>query len=94
VVAAPPPVPLAVVFRDPAHGVLGTSRTIELTADGGKTWRIVLRTPRPVVSVSFFAGTAWARFDDGESLRSTNGGRRWAPAALVVTPDAVCPQGT
>jgi photosystem II stability/assembly factor-like uncharacterized protein len=76
VVAAPPPVPLAIAFRDPAHGVLGTSRTIELTADGGKTWKVVLRTPRPVVSVSFFDGDEWARYDDGENLRSTDGGRR------------------
>jgi photosystem II stability/assembly factor-like uncharacterized protein len=95
VVDAPPPVPLAVAFRDPAHGVLGTSRTIELTADGGKTWRIVLRTPRPVVSVSFSDGAAWARYDDGENLRSANGGRRWAPAVPVLPPpDSVCPQGT
>jgi len=95
VVAAPPPVPLAVAFRDPAHGVLGTSRTIELTADGGKTWKVVLRTPRPVVSVSYFSGAAWARFDDGETLRSTHGGRRWAPAVAPMFPAvSVCPQGT
>jgi hypothetical protein len=95
VVAAPPPVPLAVAFRDPAHGVLGTSRTIELTADGGKTWRVVLRTPRPVVSVSFVGGAAWARFDDGENLLSTDHGRRWTPAAGGVggMPWG-CPQGT
>src|SRR5256884_5827380 len=76
VVAAPPPVPLAVAFRDPAHGVLGTSRTIELTADAGKTWKVVLQTPRPVVAVSYLDGAAWARFDDGENLRSTDDGRR------------------
>ncbi len=93
-VAAPPPVPLAVAFRDPAHGVLGTSRTIELTADGGKTWRIVLRTPRPVVWVSFFGGSAMARYDDGENLRSTDGGRRWGPAVAMYPANSVCPQGT
>ncbi|MDP9260764.1 MAG: hypothetical protein M3O89_02205 [Actinomycetota bacterium] len=94
VVAAPPPVPLAVAFRDLAHGVLGTSRTIELTADGGKTWKVVLRTPRPVVSLLFFDGAAWARYDDGENLRSTDGGRRWAPAVVIFPGDSVCPQGT
>ena len=93
-VAAPPPVPLAVAFRDPAHGVLGTSRTIELTADGGKTWKVVLRTPRPVVSVSFFDGAEWARFDDGENLRSTDGGHRWAPAVAMFPANSACPQGT
>ena len=95
VVAVPPPAPLAVAFRDPAHGVLGTSRTIELTADGGKTWNVVLRTPRPVVSVSYFSRAAWARFDDGENLRSTEGGRRWAPAVAPMFPAySVCPRGT
>jgi photosystem II stability/assembly factor-like uncharacterized protein len=94
VVAAPPPVPLAVAFRDPANGVLGTSRTIELTADGGKTWQVVLRTPRPVVSISYFDGTAWARFDDGENLRSMDGGHRWAPAVAMSPASSVCPQGT
>jgi hypothetical protein len=44
----------------------------------------VLRTPRPVVSVSYFSGAAWARFDDGENLRSTHGGRRWAPAVFSI----------
>jgi photosystem II stability/assembly factor-like uncharacterized protein len=87
-------VPLAVAFRDPAHGVLGTSRTIELTADGGKTWRVVLRTPRPVVSVSFFDGAAWARYDDGENLRSTDRGRRWLPAVATFPTATVCPPGT
>jgi hypothetical protein len=94
VVAAPPPVPLAVAFRDPAHGVLGTSRTIELTADGGKTWRVVLRTPRPVVSLFFFDGVGWARYDDGENLRSTDGGHGWAPAVPMLPADVICPQGT
>jgi photosystem II stability/assembly factor-like uncharacterized protein len=95
VVVAPPPVPLAVAFRDPARGVLGTDRTIELTADGGKSWRVALRTPRPVVSVWLFSGAEWARYDDGENLRSTDGGHRWAPAVVPMFPaTSVCPQGT
>jgi photosystem II stability/assembly factor-like uncharacterized protein len=94
VVAAPPPVPLAVAFRDPAHGMLGTSRTIELTADGGKTWKVVLRTPRPVVWISYFDGAEWARYDDGENLRSTDGGRRWAPAVAMSPADSICPRAT
>jgi photosystem II stability/assembly factor-like uncharacterized protein len=94
VVAAPPPVPLAVAFRDPARGTLGTDRTIELTADGGKTWRVVLRTPRPVVWISYFSGDEWARLDDGENLRSTDGGQHWAPAVALFPTTSVCPQGT
>ncbi len=74
--------------------IAGTGRTIELTADGGKTWRVVLRTPRPVMSLSLFGGAEWARFDDGENLRSDNGGRAWAPAVAPFPTDSVCPQGT
>jgi photosystem II stability/assembly factor-like uncharacterized protein len=98
-------VPNAVAFRDPAHGLLGTGftscrfagfgcklqGTISLTSDGGKTWKVVLRTPRPVVSVDYAAGAAWARYDDGENLRSLDRGRTWRPA---VPPDplaAPCP---
>ena len=90
-------VPNAIAFRDPSHGVLGTGRTtqgtISLTTDGGRTWKVALRTPRPVVWVSWYGGALTARFDDGENLQSTNGGRTWAP--LVVGPPVFsnCPQG-
>ena len=93
-VAGPPPVPLAIAFRDPGHGVLGTTRTIELTSDGGRTWRVVLRTPRPVTSVSIVSSSEYARYDDGENLVSRNGGRTWAPTVVSDTFTAVCPQGT
>jgi photosystem II stability/assembly factor-like uncharacterized protein len=85
---APPPrfalVPNAIAFRDPQHGMMGAGQrtgTISLTADGGRTWKVVFRAPRPVVYVNYFAQAAWARLDDGENLRSTDGGRRWTPAA-------------
>jgi photosystem II stability/assembly factor-like uncharacterized protein len=32
--------PVSIAFFDARHGVLGTERTIETTADGGRTWRI------------------------------------------------------
>jgi len=54
--------------------------TVSITGNGGKTWRVLFRTPRPVVFVSYFAGWEWARFDDGETLQSTDGGRHWRPA--------------
>ncbi len=86
--------PLAIAYRDPTHGLLGTSRTIELTSDGGKTWRVVLRTPRPVVSVTVVTGRLYARYDDGENVVSRNGGLTWAPTVVSDLFTAVCPQGT
>jgi len=47
-VQALPPLPTAVAFRSASAGLLGTSRDIEVTRDGGRTWKIVFRTPRPV----------------------------------------------
>jgi photosystem II stability/assembly factor-like uncharacterized protein len=103
--AVPPPrvalVPNAIAFRDPSRGLLGTGSTacarascpgtISLTTDGGRTWKVVLRTPRPVVSVSFPGTTAWARFDDGEHLRSDDSGRTWAPAPAPTPFSPPCP---
>src|SRR3954464_8692506 len=71
--------PNAIAFRDARHGVLGTGwlgcessafgcklqGTISRTSDGGKTWKVALRSPRPVVSVTVDGTTAWARYDDG-----------------------------
>ena len=98
--ALPPPraalVPNAIAFRDPSRGLLGTGRTtgtISLTTDGGRTWRVLLRTPRPVVYVTWVQSTLSARFDDGENLQSTNGGRTWAPAVVGPPFFSNCPQG-
>src|SRR5205085_8483663 len=90
---------------DPSQGVLGTGwtscgdsgvrckpqGTISLTGDGGKTWHVALRTSRPVVWVGYAGNVVWARFDDGENLRSDDRGQTWRPA---VPPDplaAPCP---
>lgn len=86
--------PNAIAFRDARHGVMGTGwlgcetsafgcklqGTIARTSDGGKTWKVALRSPRPIVWVSVDGRTAWARYDDGENLRSTDAGRTWRPA--------------
>jgi photosystem II stability/assembly factor-like uncharacterized protein len=78
--ALPPPslVPTAVAFWDPRHGVLGTTGSVELTSNGGRTFRIVLRTRRPVVALQT-AGPrgAIARLDGGGSLRTLDRGRTW-----------------
>jgi hypothetical protein len=85
---APATVPNAIAFWDARHGIAGTGLqwrgqdrhggTVTLTGDGGRTWRVVLRTPRPVVNAGL-AGPegAWVETDRGAVLRSTDRGRTW-----------------
>ena len=92
-------VPNAIAFRDPSRGVLGTGRagqgTISLTTDGGRTWKVAFRTPRAVVWVAWNNGLLSARYDDGENVQSTNGGRTWAPFAVgYPRVNVACPLGT
>jgi len=103
-------VPNAVAFLSRTHGVLGTgdegcalggSRcrpggTISLSSDRGKTWQIVRRTPRAVVSVMQTGDgrVVYAQYDDGETLRSADGGHTWHVAiAFDRSGNSVCPQG-
>jgi photosystem II stability/assembly factor-like uncharacterized protein len=100
-------VPNAIAFRDPAHGILGTGwtacadrsfrcrpqGTISLTTDGGRTWKVLLRTPRPVTFATWTQGRMTARYDDGENVSSADGGRHWAPLATGPPFFSNCPQG-
>ena len=75
-----PPLPTAIAFRNAADGLLGTTRDIERTTDGGHTWRVVFRTPRAVSWLGYdVSGRPRAILDDGENL----GGPRWRPEAPV-----------
>lgn len=98
-------VPNAVAFFSASRGLLATGElpcsgptshcrligTIQRTTNGGRTWRIVLRAPRPVASISIDSQGEWARFDDGETLHSVNGGRTWAPAIPETAQATPCP---
>jgi hypothetical protein len=89
VIAAQPPLPTAVAFRDASHGVLGTTRDVEVTTDGGRIWRVAFRTPRPVMSIGYDdGGRVRAVLDDGENL----GGPHWQPEHPIeqLSP---CPAG-
>src|SRR2546430_2252319 len=87
VVHALPPLPTAIAFRSASDGLLGTDRTIELTADGGRTWRVVFRTPRPVAWLGYDpSGRPSAILDDGENL----GGPRWRPELVLDQPFSPC----
>jgi photosystem II stability/assembly factor-like uncharacterized protein len=88
-------VPSAIAFWDSGHGVLGTGTcpgatrgacrggTIELTSNGGRSFRLVLRTRHPVTGLST-AGPrgAVAQTDGGGSFRTLDGGRSWRPFRL------------
>lgn len=93
-------VPNAVAFRDPQHGIMGTGwqscagsafgckpqGAISITSNGGKTWTVLFRTPRPVVAVSLQGTREQARFDDGETIGSSDGGLHWAPVVAGYAP--------
>jgi photosystem II stability/assembly factor-like uncharacterized protein len=103
-------VPNAIAFRDPRHGIMGTGwqscaytgfgckpqGTISLTTNGGRTWTVLLRTPRPVVAVSVDGAHEQARFDDGETIGSGDGGLHWAPVVVPPTTGvgSPCPAGS
>ena len=88
-----PPQPAAIAFADARHGLLGIGNEVELTADGGRTWRVVLRTPRPVVWLTDGPDGATARLDDGATLASTDGARTWRPVTVPLGQVDACPQG-
>jgi hypothetical protein len=99
--------PNAIAFRDPQHGLVAAGwlgcessaygcklqGTISKTSDGGKTWKVVHRAPRPVVAVTIDGTIVWARYDDGENLRSTDGGKTWRPAVGPNPLATPCPPG-
>jgi photosystem II stability/assembly factor-like uncharacterized protein len=69
--------------------------TISITSDGGKTWKVLLRTPRAVVSVAVDGRHERAVFDDGETIGSSDVGLHWVP--VVAGPGFVagpCPTGS
>jgi photosystem II stability/assembly factor-like uncharacterized protein len=98
----PTPIPTAVAFWDARRGLLGTracrfaaqceAGRIELTADGGRSFRVVLRTRRPIVALQTAGpNAAIARTDGGGALRTLDGGRSWRPYRLRFTTSFATP---
>jgi hypothetical protein len=77
--------PTAVTFADHLHGELGLASpncdgcnprgAIAVTADGGKTWRVVRHTDRPVVAIAFFHDVYYAELDNGRFISGRPGSR-------------------
>jgi photosystem II stability/assembly factor-like uncharacterized protein len=79
-----PPVslPFSVAFFDARHGVIGTDRTIETTADGGRTWTIQHSGAGPYRLVEEWHGDeVWAVGPRGQYLHSRDRGATWRRAA-------------
>src|SRR5581483_3178328 len=86
--------PNAIAFFTARDGLAGTKHGISLTVDGGRVWRQVRRTARPVVSIRILGSTSYATFDDGETLMSSDRGRRWQLSTTPIpVPPAPCPPG-
>jgi hypothetical protein len=100
-------VPNAIAFRDPQHGIMGTGwqgctniqfgckpqGTVSVTTNGGRTWRVILRTPRPVVAVGYSGALLeTARYDDGENVGTVDG-RHWTTLKTQPTSGGPCPPG-
>jgi hypothetical protein len=100
-------VPNTVAFSDRLHGVLGTGLescvnvafhcrlqgTISTTSDGGKTWRVVVRTKRPVVDAVYFHDAYEVRLDSGRVLWADSTARRWHHSATRLSFRGYCPKG-
>jgi photosystem II stability/assembly factor-like uncharacterized protein len=82
------PVPNAMVFWDRRRGLLGTGTcatssdscrngTVQLTANGGRSFRVLLRTRRPVVRLQTAGPSGAIAETDGGVLRTLDGGRSW-----------------
>jgi photosystem II stability/assembly factor-like uncharacterized protein len=64
-----------------------------VTNDGGRTWRVLYDTPRPVVSIRFLGSQMWAAYDTGVTLRSADQGKSWHHAQLPKAPSGPCAPG-
>ena len=103
--------PNAIAFRTADVGFAGTGwtscanpafgcrlrGTISETTDGGRSWRVLFRTPRPVVGITLSGSRIWARYDNGANWRGRRPPKPPAPPcaagpnlyranSVVVTP--------
>lgn len=90
---APQLVPRAVAFADRLHGELGLASpqcsgclprgAVAVTADGGRTWRVVRRTDRRVVALGFFHDAYYTQLENGAIVSGRTGSRGvftgWCP---------------
>jgi photosystem II stability/assembly factor-like uncharacterized protein len=100
-------VPNVIAFRTVEMGFAGTGwascenpafgcrprGTISETMDGGRSWRVLLVTPRPVVAIAFSGSRIWATDDSGAAVVSTNNGVTWRSRRPPKSLPGPCPPG-
>jgi photosystem II stability/assembly factor-like uncharacterized protein len=68
----------AIAFWDMRRGLFARGGTVSLTTNGGRTFRVVLRTRRVTGMQTFWRKGAILDLDNGRAFRSLDGGRSWA----------------
>jgi photosystem II stability/assembly factor-like uncharacterized protein len=68
----------AIAFWDMRRGLFARGGAVSLTTDGGRTFRVVLRTRRVTGMQTFGPRGAILDLDNGRAFRSLDGGRSWA----------------
>jgi photosystem II stability/assembly factor-like uncharacterized protein len=68
----------AIAFWDMRRGLFARGGTVSLTTDGGRTFRVVLRTRRVAGMQAFGRAGAILDLDNGRAFRTLDGGRTWA----------------
>lgn len=100
-------VPNAIAFRTSAVGFAGTGLTscgnpafhcrprgtISVTTDGGRSWRVLRSTPRPVVSLKLVGARIWATYDNGVVVSSGDDGKTWRRTRTPKSPAGPCAAG-
>jgi photosystem II stability/assembly factor-like uncharacterized protein len=75
----PSAVPTAAAFWNARDWLIAFGGTLERTRDGGRSFRVVLRTRHPILQLDTAGPTgAVARLDDGQTVRTLDGGRSWS----------------
>jgi hypothetical protein len=95
-------VPSAVAFSDRSHGILGLASphctgcaprgAIATTSDAGKTWHIVVRTPRRVVAAGYY-NDGYDVSLEGHGSLWTDGAGRWHRSSKTLSFSGHCPKG-
>lgn len=95
-------VPSTIAFSDRSHGILGLASphctgcaaggAIAMTSDGGKTWRVVVRTHRRVVAAGYYNYGYDVSLEGGGSLWTDETGH-WHRSGKPLSFKGYCPKG-
>jgi photosystem II stability/assembly factor-like uncharacterized protein len=85
--------PAAIAFWDLQRGLFARGSTVLLTADGGRTFRRVLKAPHKITGLQAFGSReAIVDLNRPAALRTLDGGHSWAPFRYSYNADFATPQ--